>query len=773
MDFASFFEAGFDGHASPFPYQRALAELPWPETMSIPTGIGKTAAVVLAWAYKRAMGDSQTPRRLVYCLPMRVLVEQTAKVAASWFSSLEEAGLIAVAPGIHVLMGGELDNSWDINPDQDALIIGTQDQLLSRALNRGYGMSRFRWPVHFALLNNDCLWVLDEVQLMGIGLTTSAQLQAFRDKLGTLLPVSSLWMSATLNPTWLRTVDFAMRADNLTSLELSEGDRRTEQVARRFQAAKPLERAELDPLDNNAVAELVLKAHRPGTRTLVIKNTVKQAQELYECLAKAKLDANLVLLHSRYRPRDRTAALERLLAEPKEAGTICVSTQVVEAGVDVSSSTLISDLAPWASMVQRFGRCNRDGTLDDARVCWLKPDLSKKKATAPYEPEGLRDSMVMLEGLRDVGPQNLPSFTAGAVEGQTIRKKDLVDLFDTTPDLAGSDIDISRYIRETADLDLQVFWRDLPEESDLQDQDAPSREELCSVPVQDLAAMREKGLAFWAWDHLEAAWVRPGNLHPGMTVMLPARGGGYSRELGWTGDKKHIPEVLPTLSAKPDSDKGDSTAETVWQSLADHTNAVVRELEAILEAVTPEALAWEGVLLAAARWHDAGKAHEVYQGAMTAEAESPDIETTWAKRGGGRIIYKRNGFRHELASALAMLEEGLPDLAAYLAAAHHGKVRLSIRSLPHEDRPEEPDRRFARGIWDGDRLPQADLGGNVRLSPMEMDLSYMELGQGPKGASWTGRMLELRDDPTLGPFRLAMLEALLRVADWRGSRREG
>ena len=38
---------------------------------------------------------------------------------------------------------------------------------LSRALNRGYGMSRYRWPMHFGLLNNDCLWVLDETQLMG------------------------------------------------------------------------------------------------------------------------------------------------------------------------------------------------------------------------------------------------------------------------------------------------------------------------------------------------------------------------------------------------------------------------------------------------------------------------------------------------------------------------------------------------------------------------------------------------------------------------------
>jgi hypothetical protein len=47
--------------------------------------------------------------------------------------------------------------------------------LLSRALNRGYGMSRYRWPMHFGLLNNDCLWVMDEVQLMGSGLTTSLQ----------------------------------------------------------------------------------------------------------------------------------------------------------------------------------------------------------------------------------------------------------------------------------------------------------------------------------------------------------------------------------------------------------------------------------------------------------------------------------------------------------------------------------------------------------------------------------------------------------------------
>ena len=53
-----------------------------------------------------------------------------------------------------------------MNPERDAILIGTQDMLLSRALNRGYAASRFHWPIDFGLLNNDCLWVFDEPQLM-------------------------------------------------------------------------------------------------------------------------------------------------------------------------------------------------------------------------------------------------------------------------------------------------------------------------------------------------------------------------------------------------------------------------------------------------------------------------------------------------------------------------------------------------------------------------------------------------------------------------------
>jgi CRISPR-associated endonuclease/helicase Cas3 len=127
-------------------------------------------------------------------------------------------------------------------------------------------------------------------------------------------------------------------------------------------------------------------------------------------------------------------------------------------------------------------------------------------------------------------------------------------------------------------------------------------------------------------------------------------------------------------------------------------------------------------------------------------------------------------FRHELVSGLLALQHGKADLVAYLAAVHHGKVRLSIRSLPREPRPSEPNRRFARGVWDGDLVPAAGLGGGVKVPVTAVDLSYMELGEAnARGPSWLARMLALRDDPALGPFRLGFLEMIMKAADERAS----
>jgi len=74
----------------------------------------------------------------------------------------------------------------------------------------------------------------------------------------------------------------------------------------------------------------------------------------------------------------------------------------------------------------------------------------------------------------------------------------------------------------------------------------------------------------------------------------------------------------------------------------------------------------------------------------------------------------------------------------------------------------------ALGVHDREMVgPIRFSGGEIPESMMR--LSVMGLGTTADGPSWSRRMLALRDREDLGPFRLAFLEALVRLADWRAS----
>ena len=65
-----------------------------------------------------------------------------------------------------------------------------------------------------------------------------------------------------------------------------------------------------------------------------------------------------------------------------------------------------------------------------------------------------------------------------------LRCRDLLDLFDTSPDLSGNDIDIQRFVRsDDPDTDVQVFWREVSDSGPAADAATPQRRELCSVPI--------------------------------------------------------------------------------------------------------------------------------------------------------------------------------------------------------------------------------------------------------------------------------------------------
>lgn len=780
-DFASFFRSA-TGH-EPYDYQRALGEADEPPAvLNVPTGAGKTQALIVSWLHGRRARKAG-PRRLVYALPMRTLVEQTTDVAlrVRQHLDLDESEL-----AIHTLMGGadraDLQD-WQRWPERDQILIGTIDMLLSRALNRGYAASRFMWPVPFGLLNNDCRWIFDEVQLMGSARATSAQLDGLRASLGTTLPCETVWVSATVDQDALRTIDHPTLG---SVMSLSDKDRASA-LQEKLEANKTLQRADLadraGPELASSIAATTLEHHIDGTRTLVVLNTVEMAQATYREVRRLAATP-CVLLHSRFRPLDRSEHMSSALADPSPAGSIVIATQVIEAGVDMSARTLLTETAPFSSIVQRVGRCNRKGEYEDASIVWLdrgplQDGAAGQKAAAPYAPFDLqrtREELLALLG-ESLSPARLERIEVNesADDPTVLRRRDLLDLFDTSPDLSGMDIDIAPYIREDDDRNVAVLFRDLPaDRAQIATQPAPERDELVQVPHASLGKR-----TCWTIDHVEGQWVerRAGEIAPGMTAMLRCADGGYDPEIGWDGKAKGNVEPVPLKHEQAPEGTADDprTLARHREELLPHLTRVAQEVGKLSDLLG--LTEWSETLRCAGALHDLGKAHPVFQQTLRTAMfgdSPPGDELLWAKsdKPSGRG-HSRPYFRHELASALAVrqldgsVEMPSRELIAYLVAAHHGKVRLSIRPAADEERPADAadDARFALGIVDGDALPamQTPLG---EIPALRLDLASMELGAAD---SWTDAAVRLRDDPQLGPFRLGFLESLLRIADWQAS----
>jgi CRISPR-associated endonuclease/helicase Cas3 len=798
------------GHA-PHGYQARIARDGLPDVLKAPTGTGKTG-VILAWLWRRLYGPDPagTPRRLIYALPQRSLVDQVSAEARKWLANLGLSQEVA----LHVVMGGrgETQGDWRDDMHKPAIVVGTVDSLVSKALNRGYGIGKAIFPIDFALTTNGAQWVIDEVQLCPESTATLRQLAGLAARIGTAEPFGLTCMSATVPAGLLETVDNPVTG---SSVEILPAERRGE-LAVRLGAARAIRRMSADAGDYKALAARVRELHRPGTLTLVVANTVPAARDVYKELRGGAIGCTL--LHSRFRGIERAGRMAEVVTRPEDR--IVVSTQVVEAGIDLSAAVLVTEAAPWPSLVQRAGRCNRTGTTAGAEVWWLPP-----ARPLPYEQEDIDATAAELDQLEGtaVTGEDLLARRVFYTQDQVavIRRSDFLALFDTSPDLAGNDVDIAPYVRDAEDLDAEVAWASWTAGEDgAPDPEirSPAAEYRCRVSIGD-AVKLAKERAVWRFDQVAGKWTRvtgqqqsrPG---AGEVVLVNAADGGYDPETGFDpsarGPVADSPELLTpeewvqraaaeavetaaqeaqggladVVAGAEDAYAADtaSVAPRKWQSLDEHSEQVRDQAAALVKVLVPGLPAETGQSAVLAGYlHDIGKAHPIWQDALCDLAEDEEKDRIaagrpWAKSGGrGRALRFAGGvsFRHELASLLLAdgplrgLLEGAPDpdLSLYLVLAHHGKLRVQVRDPG--DLAVLPDgEASARKILGLEQGAESQIPSVLGEPPatLTVDLDQFHFGG---DRSWTRTVLGLRDK--YGPFVLAYLETLVRVADWRAS----
>ena len=205
-------------------------------------------------------------------------------------------------------------------------------------------------------------------------------------------------------------------------------------------------------------------------------------------------------------------------------------------------------------------------------------------------------------------------------------------------------------------------------------------------------------------------------------------------------------------------------------SLARHSEETRDQAAALLEVIQPSLskVAWRSVVCAA-YLHDVGKAHPTWQDALCAVALDAERERVqagrpWAKSGTeGRLVFAGDvTFRHELASLLlvggplrGLVDAGADvDLVRYLVLAHHGRLRVRVFD-------SDGDGPVLFGLTDGGSWPIPPVLG-VAAGELAVDLAQFP-------DEWTTTVLSLLN--RYGPFVLAYLETLVRIADWRSSGR--
>jgi CRISPR-associated endonuclease/helicase Cas3 len=419
--FAEFFEALYE--KPPFPWQIRLAEQvitadraeqAWPEWIALPTASGKTACIdiaVFALACQASNGTRRAPRRVFFVVDRRVIVDQALDHAQKIANRLDQPdsevlrlvaeSLLELSRGPYgehnpplacfQLRGGVYrDDAWARSPTQPMVVCGTVDQIGSRLLFRGYGVSDKSRPLHAGLIANDSLIILDEAHCAVPFEQTIQAVRRYRAADWAKCPLESPFSVAVMSAT--------PRNQGTQPFTLRDADYENETLGSRLRASKPARLIEIKAKTATAAfaQSLVQEARRlaegGARRIAILANRVDTAKLAYQLLNVA--EDRKALFIGRMRPLDSQRLMEtwkdRLKAcegrSKPEQPIFVAATQCLEVGADFDFDGMVSECASLDALQQRFGRLNRLGKESGEAVIAISAEDAKGKQPDPvYE----------------------------------------------------------------------------------------------------------------------------------------------------------------------------------------------------------------------------------------------------------------------------------------------------------------------------------------------------------------------------------------------------
>ena len=395
-----------------------------------PTGMGKTEFSFL-WT---------NGVKFFYTLPLRTAVNQIFDRTEGIFGK-GKSGIMHSDADVYIYGEGGESESMRVYDFARQLstpaIVSTGDQFFP------YGLRPPAYEKIFAKFSYSRL-IIDEVQAYDP--KAAAIVVKFIEHI-VQMGGKFLLMTATIPGFIRKQIERRIGADDFKTLNLFEKDTELASFSK-HKVQLNVEGYQEDQLSysKELIQKIISKANENGgSRVLVVLNTVKQAQAVFDDLQKAtKGSADIRLFHSRFTQKhrkDKECELAKFIGNNDESRAdkrtkILVATQVVEASLDLDADYLFTELAPWDSLIQRLGRVLREAhpkanNLNEVvKRRYSLNDIPENVFVLVYNGKNKRGKALFESSQGYVYDSDLLNLTLKLIENKEINEKGLTEFYE-------------------------------------------------------------------------------------------------------------------------------------------------------------------------------------------------------------------------------------------------------------------------------------------------------------------------------------------------------